>query len=65
MKTYELESVDILVCRYKFFDVTVGHPLRNHGKLILGHHHSQQRQYVRMPEGFPGYDLFAEPLQAV
>ena len=47
---------------YELSNAAVWHPLRHHRELCLRHHHSQQRQHVRMAESFPRYELPAEPL---
>ena len=46
----------------KVADVSIHHPVRYHGKLVPGHHHSDERQDIWMMEGLPHYDLLAELL---
>ena len=37
--TYKSEPIHTYVFLHKLVDVPITHPLRYHGKLILGHHH--------------------------
>lgn len=65
MKAYEFEPIHARMFLDELLDVTVCHPLRNHGESVLSHDHPYQRQHVWMAERFPGDDFSTEPLQHV
>ena len=60
--THQFYPIHVRVSLHKLVDIPVLHPLRHHHKPIVGHCHTQQRQYVQVTNPLPSHNLFAEPL---